>query len=271
MSKIKATPELQKEIVRLYRDEKKTGTAIARQLKIRYYTVSQTLDLHGIVQRNSRRSRSGRLYRNPLEIEAKIVEEYVGGASLDELAKKYGYKTHASVKGLLVRYDVAIRRQGSRRKITDQMVDEIATRYAGGETGSSIALDMKIEPGSVYRYLRSRGIDIRKTRTRGSESPNWKGGRTINAQGYVYVHLPENSPFAPMERIDGRIFEHRLVMAQHLGRPLLDSETVHHLDGNRKNNDISNLALHIGKHGAGQRYCCADCGSLRLNPIGLKE
>jgi hypothetical protein len=42
------------------------------------------------------------------------------------------------------------------------------------------------------------------------------------------------------------------------------------MDGNKQNNDISNLALHIGNHGAGVRYCCNDCGSLRLNPIDLK-
>lgn len=40
-----------------------------------------------------------------------------------------------------------------------------------------------------------------------------------------------------------RIVVHRLVMEQHLGRPLLKSEVVHHIDGNKRNNAIDNLQL----------------------------
>jgi hypothetical protein len=36
---------------------------------------------------------------------------------------------------------------------------------------------------------------------------------------------------------------HRWVMEQHLGRPLDTREHVHHIDGNRFNNDLDNLAL----------------------------
>lgn len=45
-------------------------------------------------------------------------------------------------------------------------------------------------------------------------------------------------------RVDGKaILEHRYVMEQHLGRPLKSSELVHHRDGNKLNNDLSNLEL----------------------------
>lgn len=43
---------------------------------------------------------------------------------------------------------------------------------------------------------------------------------------------------------DGKVmYEHRYVMEQHLGRKLLDNEHIHHMDGNPKNNDISNLEI----------------------------
>lgn len=41
----------------------------------------------------------------------------------------------------------------------------------------------------------------------------------------------------------GYVQEHRLVLEKHLGRFLLPTEVVHHIDGNHANNDISNLQL----------------------------
>lgn len=47
-----------------------------------------------------------------------------------------------------------------------------------------------------------------------------------------------------MEWVDGRyVYQHRLVMAQILGRPLARSEVVHHIDHDRTNNAPENLEL----------------------------
>lgn len=37
--------------------------------------------------------------------------------------------------------------------------------------------------------------------------------------------------------------EHRLVMEAHIGRSLRSDEHIHHIDGNKRNNDISNLKI----------------------------
>ena len=49
------------------------------------------------------------------------------------------------------------------------------------------------------------------------------------------------------------VFDHRAVMEEFLGRPLLKTETVHHKNGDRADNRLSNLELWAKSQPAGQR------------------
>lgn len=49
------------------------------------------------------------------------------------------------------------------------------------------------------------------------------------------------------------VLEHRYVMEQHLGRKLLRSESVHHINGDRLDNKLENLELWSSSHPPGQR------------------
>lgn len=54
-------------------------------------------------------------------------------------------------------------------------------------------------------------------------------------------------------RSDGAILEHRLVMSEMLGRPLMPHENVHHKNGNGKDNRPENLELWNTSQPSGQR------------------
>lgn len=86
---------------------------------------------------------------------------------------------------------------------------------------------------------------------RGEQHPAWKGG-TYTVGGYRQIDVSTLDPIvqdliAPMRRKtwDGSycISEHRLVMAQVLGRPLFRSEIVHHRNGNKLDNRPENLEI----------------------------
>ena len=61
--------------------------------------------------------------------------------------------------------------------------------------------------------------------------------------------------------------EHRLVMERVIGRPLCAHENVHHIDGDKLNNDPSNLELWVKTQPCGQRAVDKVKSAIRL----LKE
>lgn len=88
----------------------------------------------------------------------------------------------------------------------------------------------------------------------GPDHSQWKGGRLRDSRGYIRLAIPPDHPYAEMRLADEgrawpRIFEHRLVMAEHLGRLLLPTEVVHHKleceggTGRKDDNRIENLRL----------------------------
>lgn len=73
---------------------------------------------------------------------------------------------------------------------------------------------------------------------KGDKHPRWKGG-LIQVGGYLYKY----SPHHPNKTKDGYVAQHRLVMESVLGRLLLASEVVHHLNGDKMDNRPINLAV----------------------------
>lgn len=91
-----------------------------------------------------------------------------------------------------------------------------------------------------YMRVRRKGDPIVGTRS--------EPAGTVH-RGYRYVHAP-NHPMADSAR---RVAEHRLVMAEALGRSLLPHENVHHVNGDKLDNRLSNLELWSTWQPRGQR------------------
>jgi hypothetical protein len=78
--------------------------------------------------------------------------------------------------------------------------------------------------------------------------------KTISAQGYIICG-----------KRGARRAEHILIMEQIIGRPITSKERVHHIDGNKQNNEPDNLYLFLSLnlHGSYHAY-------VRKNRIDLK-
>jgi predicted nucleic acid-binding Zn ribbon protein len=84
------------------------------------------------------------------------------------------------------------------------------------------------------------------------------GGRAAAVP--VGTTRPTTNGYVTIKTDHGWAAQHRQVLADHIGRPLLPTETVHHKDGNRANNTIDNLELRVGRHGRGATQAhCATC------------
>lgn len=240
-----------------------SGTKIAKRIGVAPPTVYAVLADHGI---KCPQPSDPKLDRRAIQDEAteqEVVSDYLSGLSFFEMEKKYGCGSYA-LRAIVKRYDVQRRNHGGQvRRWTSDDYEKVLDYRRGGMTQQAIALLFGCAQVVISRILIERGVES-KRKARGSEHGSWKGGKLINPHGYEMVSAPPNHKFASMRIRTGYILTHRLVMAEHIGRALRPSETVHHINGDKLDNRIENLQLRHGQHGNGKVMVCACCGSTNL-------
>ena len=256
------TPEQRAQVVAWYQAGESVMT-IGRRLRCRYEYITQALEEAEIVLR----ARGAERRALTTAQAADAAKAYEAGALLTDLAAKYHTST-VTIRNYLAGQGVKLRPGGAPRFWTDERRTEAVRRYQGGESQQSIADSMGISQKGVSATLRGLGVSTRKPQWHRT-NPNWKGGRYVDGNGYVQV-IPsqEDMRLVPM-MATGYVLEHRLIMARILGRSLLKTETVHHIDGDKLNNAPENLQLRQGKHGKGVVLRCADCGSHNVEAVPL--
>ena len=100
--------------------------------------------------------------------------------------------------------------------------------------------------GNKYNLDRHPSEEVRlkisntlKGRYVGDKNPSWKGGIITGSYGYIMIRKPEH----PSSDKRGYVLLSHLVMEESLGRQILPTEVVHHINEDRTDNRLENLMV----------------------------
>jgi len=110
---------------------------------------------------------------------------------------------------------------------------------------------IKLGRGKYCSVKCGRSVTNKILEENGKKTRFKRGDKPWSYKGYCHVTARDGgraykliwSPDHPFKTKRGYVREHRLVMEERLGRYLMPTEIVHHLDGDTLNNDILNLEL----------------------------
>jgi hypothetical protein len=175
---------------------------------------------------------------------SKVEQWYNDGLTVTQIAERVGCKWRA-IYNAMDRYGIKRRDRTTTwgNKVIakyEPYKEQITNLFKEGNSTRTIANITNINFRTIAFLLNHYGCPRKRSggSYKGDKSTNWNGGiKTM--QGYIRILSPNH----PYVATDGYVPQHRLVMEQSLGRYLLPTEIVHHKDGNKSNNDISNLEL----------------------------
>ena len=123
--------------------------------------------------------------------------------------------------------------EGRKVKIDDEKVREF---FVSGLTAAEIAPHFGCSTYPIKQALKRLGLSRpakrRPGKGSGRNNPAWKGGRRERVDGYIAIWTP-----------GGERLEHQVIMEKTLGRQLVAGEIIHHIDGNKTNNNPNNLQV----------------------------
>ncbi len=146
----------------------------------------------------------------------------------DYLIKNYKYKTKKQMADELGvsfnKIEWELKKLGLRKfknkKYSDEEVQFLIENYpVYGATYCADKLNRSFS--AVCKKAESLGLSINRAY------------QYISSQGYIVL----------CKNRSNKKLLHRKIMEEHLGRKLSSNEIVHHIDGNKLNNDISNLKI----------------------------
>lgn len=241
--------------------------ALGRAYAVRGATISALLVRAGV----RRVGDKGYRFRLRPEQEAEVAQRYAAHEPTTVIGASFGIPT-STVRKIARRHDLAINPRGQQyRDFSSDEIREMGCLWQAGASQAHIGTRFGANQTVVSRVLRSAGYQPTTRHAQGVAHPNWRGGRAVHGEGYVWVRIAPHDPLAVMRNRAGYVLEHRLVLARALGRPLTQPETVHHINGVKADNRLANLQLRNGRHGNGTVLICGNCGSHNVVAQPLTE
>jgi len=181
----------------------------------------------------------------------KIKESYMRTKSVWKTGKEVGL-CGQSVHEALAKMGITM--DGSGKSWTNEDDDRLRKNYIKYRNDFNIESLAK-EMGRTKNFICRKAKELGFTDISRSYTYNRK---TIQGSGYVHIGHHGH--------------EHRIIMEKKLGRKLKKDEIVHHKDGNRMNNDISNLQVmtkseHTKHHQTGEKSKNAKLTWVRVQRI----
>ena len=202
-------------------------------------------------------------------IERAVISDYSNGVLVAEIEKRYNI-SRPTIYRILRTVGPGVNRSPGMdlKPFSPAEMIHLKKLRELGWTKEELLVEFKTGYDRLNRGLEVLGLDKPLERRDRKERLPTQGG-------YVYILIGPDDPMYEMGSPSGDIgwgryvFEHRIVMARSLGRPLTPRETVHHINGDRTDNRLENLQLRQGAHGKGVRMTCHDCGSHNVGPVEL--
>jgi hypothetical protein len=165
-----------------------------------------------------------------------VVESYHSTLSVVMTAEALGLSKN-QVRGELKRQSIPLSRATGRGACYHH-IEEIKTWAAAGVSLSEIGRRVGTNKNRVRDFLQKHGFERKTFHQTMENNPRWKGGRMIDADGYILIKQPshpncDRHGYVRASARDGKT----------MGRFLDRLEVVHHKDQNKQNNHPDNLEV----------------------------
>lgn len=162
-----------------------------------------------------------------------LIDLYVNKLKTTKEIAKIHNVHHQTVSCKLIEYGIDRRRAMHGAAVITE--DDLREAYCNKkQTIERIAKAYGVSQTNIFLKLKKFNIPTNGMPC-GVNSKLWKGGRSLCSNGYIMIN--DNTK---------RVYEHRLVMEKHLGRKLLSTEHVHHINGIKTDNRVDNLEVMDG-------------------------
>jgi len=134
----------------------------------------------------------------------------------------------------------------TKRLFSDKEEQEIVRAYKVGMLSLvQIADAYGGVPSTIWGVLKRCGAELRSRSEAGHLAKANPNGHISKGYRILNILSLSNNDQQLARQMTKRltIKEHRIVVAHHIGQPLTKRDTVHHKDGDKLNNNLSNLAI----------------------------